>query len=109
MEIYGEDDSDDFQRLDIRMLPCVQDLDTETCVNRSLSEITEYLQNSRLVIYENQERFDSRQYDEQSVEMTSKVIFRDFNANQAQVFPSHVKLTEIEDDSSFFQYGHAEA
>ena len=41
--------------------------------------------------------------------MTSKVVFRDFNTNQAQVITSHVKLTEIEDDSGFFQYGHAEA
>ena len=109
MDIYGENEFDDFQRLDIRMLPCVQDLDTETCVNRSLSEITKYLQNSRLVIYENQERFNSRLYDDQSVEMTSKVVFRDFDTNQSQVIASHVKLTEFEDDSSFFQYGHAEA
>ena len=40
--------------------------------------------------------------------MTSKVVYKEFNPNMPQQIESHVQLTEIEDDASYFQFGYTE-
>ena len=58
IEVYGEDEHDKYQRLEFNFLPCVEDLENNLCVNRTLEEIKEYLGAPNFLIYHNHERFN---------------------------------------------------
>ena len=88
--LYGEDDNDDNQRLSIIMMPCIQDLERDICVNRTLEETQAYLSQANLMLYVNSERFDSSKYHEDKIARESRVINQQLSVKEPMFIDSHI-------------------
>ena len=66
LELFGENERDDFQRIEFNMQPCVEDLENGICVNKTLEGLIDYLSPANLMIYLNVESFNPRSYEHEN-------------------------------------------
>ena len=74
IEVWGQDDNENHQTLEFVLLPCIEDLENNVCVGRTLEETKEYIGSPDILFYHNFERFDVNDFNRDTKIVKESVV-----------------------------------
>ena len=106
IEIFGQDDNENYQRLEMILLPCIEDLENGVCVGRTLEEIKEYIGSPDVLLYYNFERFDVTDFNRDTkIHKESVIKNQQFSIDQPTFINSNIHMNVVEDEIDLVQFG----
>jgi len=102
--IYGQDDTEDYRKIEMMLAPCQEDTTTNTKCNKSKDKLIEYLGPLDFMVLYNNQRVDPLDF---KTPIVNELNIKNRQVNEAEPNFIHSKIIQnmFEDDSSYYMTG----
>jgi hypothetical protein len=105
LAIRGMDEIDSVS-LNVDLMPCKpSELNNYTCSDQTLDQLKDYLGRPELIIYQNNQRFDSTVYDENCIVNESTIWNQHIDKRQPNWMLTYLNAEGVEDDIRYLDLG----